>query len=235
MHPAARIACRAATPACGPRPVGREPDVLASARCNGSADRGTSGRRPHRNPRAISFELVAQPLTSPLTARPRSMSGGVCKYVIDGAGADGVLRHLERVARTSTPRAIAQPRHRLRFAADEDHVAAVVQRVRAPVPHVERVHAVVRVRRPVQVDVPGVGRVLLLELRLDRRRVGGLGAAPPRRSRCSSGGGSGGTPTAPGGTGSPTPPCAHERLVPVHVEEVAEPQAVRRGSGSSSS
>ncbi len=39
-------------------------------------------------------------------------------------------------------------------------------RVRAPVPHVERVHAVVRVARPVQVDVPRVGRVLLLELRL---------------------------------------------------------------------
>ena len=44
--------------------------------------------------------------------------------------------------------------------------------MRAPVPHVERVHAVVGVRRPVEVDVPGVLGVRLLELRLDRRRIG---------------------------------------------------------------
>ena len=97
--------------------------------------------------------------------------------------------------------------------------------MRPPVPHVEGMDAVVGVRRAVQVDVPRVGRVVLLELRLDRRRVGGLGqhlleevdvgrvvhlgelvghrveddhrAARP-----------------------------HQRLVPVHVEEVAEPQAV---------
>ena len=43
--------------------------------------------------------------------------------------------------------------------------------MRSPVPHVERVHAVVRVRVAVQVDVPRVGRELLLELALDRRWI----------------------------------------------------------------
>ena len=48
------------------------------------------------------------------------------------------------------------------------------RRVRAPVPHVERVHAVVGVRRPVQVAVPLVLGVALLEAPLDLDRVGRL-------------------------------------------------------------
>src|SRR5438128_1941134 len=52
--------------------------------------------------------------------------------VRDGCpGPNGVFRHLERVTqRVRAP--VPEPRHRLRLATDEDHVAAVVAPVRPP-------------------------------------------------------------------------------------------------------
>ena len=111
-------------------------------------------------------------------------------------------------------------------AADPDDLAQVLERVRAPVPHVEGVDAVVGVRGPVQVGVPGVGRVLLLEPLLDDRRVGRLGEhlleevdvrrvvqrVERVRHRV---------------VQDQRAALADERLPPVHVEEVAEPQAHR--------
>ena len=85
-------------------------------------------------------------------------------------------------------------------AADDDDLAQVLQGVRAPVPHVERVDAVVGVARAVEVAVPLVLGELLLVL-APRSRAGRWSRpAPARRSRCSSGGAPGGTPTAWGGS-----------------------------------
>ena len=98
------------------------------------------------------------------------------------------------------------------------------ERVGAPVPHVERVDAVVGVARPVEVDVPGIGGEGLLVLRLDLEQVGRLGEhlleevdvarvvdrveRPRRRVR-----------------DDHHAALAHERLAAVEVEEVAEAEA----------
>jgi hypothetical protein len=59
--------------------------------------------------------------------------------------------------------------------ADHDHAADLLAPALAPVPHVERVRAVVRVAAPVHLDVARVVRELVLVLLLERVRVARLG------------------------------------------------------------
>src|SRR5258708_3253469 len=77
-----------------------------------------------------------------------------------------VLGHLERVPQRRC-RLESQTPDRTRVAAHDDHRADVVERVRAPVPHVERVDAVIGMARSVQVPVPLVGGKPLLVRLLD--------------------------------------------------------------------
>jgi hypothetical protein len=52
---------------------------------NGSAERGTRGRRPHRNPVAIDLSSSRQPAIVRLPQRTSAiMIGGAWKYVIEG-------------------------------------------------------------------------------------------------------------------------------------------------------
>ena len=101
--------------------------------------------------------------------------GGLCRWVIVGVRPDDVGRHLERVVQRRRGHE-AEAAHGPRVAADDDHPAEVLQRVRAPVPHVERVDAVVGVARPVQVAVPLVLGELLLVTR-PRSRSGSVVSA----------------------------------------------------------
>ena len=140
-----------------------------------------------------------------------------------GCAADDVGGHLEGVLQRGR-RGEAEAAHRARLAADDDHLADVGHAVAAPVPHVEGVDAVVGVARAVEVPVPLVLGVLLLEAGLDLDRIGGLGehlleevdvarvvhrVELPRR----------------GVAHDQHAALAHERLPAVHVEEVAEPEA----------
>ena len=118
---------------------------------------------------------------------------------------NGLRRHLERVAHRRG-RAEAESCDDVGVSTEEDDVAEVVHRVRRPVPHVERVHAVIRVRRPVQVPVPLVAR------RTASRSAPRSASGPScrrgrrRRSRCSSGGAPDGTPARVGCATIITPP-----------------------------
>src|SRR5438270_3014408 len=98
-----------------------------------------------------------------------------CAQVRDaGPAADRLLRHLERVLERG--RALeAEPVHRRPVTADNDNVAAVLQREGGPVPGVKRVDAMVGVRLLVHLPVPGVLGETLLVARLDLVRVGGVG------------------------------------------------------------
>ena len=117
----------------------------------------------------------------------------------------------------------AQAPHRGAVAAHDDHRAQVLEGVRAPVPHVEGMDAVIGVARAVEVDVPGVGGEGLLVLAdlggvgrlgqhlLEEVDVAGVvaGVEGPRR----------------GMAHDDHAAVAHQGLAPVHVEEVAEPEA----------
>ena len=100
--------------------------------------------------------------------------------------------------------------------------AQVLERMRAPVPHVERVDAVVGVARPVEVDVPRVGGEGLLVL-ADLGGVGGLGQHLLEEVDVAR--------VMPGVEGPGRrvahdhhAALAHQGLAPVEVEEVPEPQ-----------
>ena len=150
-------------------------------------------------------------------------SGGLCRWVIVAWRPTTSLGHLQRILqgrRGGEPRAGAPPG----LAAHDDDLAGVRQAVAAPVPHVEGVHAVVGVARAVQVAVPLVLGELLLVAGLDLDRIGRVGqhlleevdvagvvdgVELPRR----------------GVAHDHHAALAHQRPAPVHVEEVAEPQA----------
>ena len=89
---------------------------------------------------------------------------------------------------------------------DEDHVAEVVERVRAPVPHVERVDAVVGVAT----SGTGGGTTRPRRRRCSKRCSISTGSvvspAPPRRSRRRTGGAPGGTRASTGCVKIITPP-----------------------------
>ena len=81
-----------------------------------------------------------------------------------GRRPDGVGCHLERVLHGRCGLE-AEATNRTGVAADDDDLAQPLEGVAAPVPHVERMHAVVGVAVAVQVDVPLVlGEVLLVLL-----------------------------------------------------------------------
>src|SRR6266446_3227031 len=84
--------------------------------------------------------------------------------------ADRLLRHLERVLEGGGGFE-AEAVHDLALAADDDDVAGVLHRERCPVPRIERVGAVVRVRLPVKLPEPRVFREPNLVLRLDLERI----------------------------------------------------------------
>ena len=125
-------------------------------------------------------------------------SGGAVDVGDRGVAADDVLGHLQGVPQRRR-RLEAHPPHRFRVAADDDHAAEVLEGVGAPVPHVERVDAVVGVA------LAGTGGCTRGRWRSPprtwpRSRPGRSSrSAPARRSRGSWGGGRGGTPTAWGG------------------------------------
>ena len=110
--------------------------------------------------------------------RPRqwtsaSMMGGQCRWVIVGSRPTvsvAISRASVRVEAGENP----SRRTDLRLSAHDDHPAQVLEGVGPPVPHVERVDAVVGVAGPVQVPVPLVGREALLVGLLDLHRVGGV-------------------------------------------------------------
>ena len=90
--------------------------------------------------------------------------GGWCSIVISGDGPTALLRHRDRLGQRvgALP---AQDRGHVRVVgADDDHLADVLAAVLAPVPHEERVRAVVRVAAPVHLDVARVVRELVLVL-----------------------------------------------------------------------
>ena len=98
------------------------------------------------------------------------------------------------------------------------------QRVGAPVPHVEGVHAVVGVAGAVEVHVPRVGGEGLLELLVHPHRVDGLGQhllVEVDVARVVAG-----VELGPGRVPHDHDAAlAHQRPAPVHVEEVAQPEA----------
>ena len=117
----------------------------------------------------------ARPLTGARSPHvtSASRSGGLWRCVMVGS------RPTTSVAISSASRIVEAglkpSRRTARVAADEDHLHRGAAAVRAPVPHVERVDAVVGVARPVQVAVPLVLGEALLERLLDLDRVGRLG------------------------------------------------------------
>src|SRR5579864_3978106 len=86
---------------------------------------------------------------------------------------DDVRCHLERVRHRGC-RFEAEPPDGAAIPADDDYGTEMLERVRAPVPHVEGVHPVVGVAGAVEMYVPGVGGEGLLVL-ADARGVGRLG------------------------------------------------------------
>ena len=91
-----------------------------------------------------------------------------------GEAADGVGGDLESIVHRRC-RSEPELADRRGVAADDDHLAGVLLAVGAPVPGVERVHAVVGVAGSVQVAVPVVLGVLLLPLGRHHGRVGRVG------------------------------------------------------------
>ena len=207
-----------------PRPVRREPGILAGL--------GVGLRRARHQRPAAPPEPLRQILQffacghHPAHFTSAIMIGGAWKYVMLGDDPT-VSFAISRASRSESARRYPSRATDFGSPAHEDHVAAVIAAVRAPVPHVERVHAVIGVRRAVQVDVPRVACVALLERRLDLLGVGGLGEhlfeevdvarvmdrveLPRHRVEQDR-----------------DPALAHERLVPIHVEQVPEPEAVHQ-------
>ena len=190
----------------GPGGVVVHAQVLVSGAVALDGSPATSGAAP-REARAQAPEPAARRRAASTRLRARagrahrtsaSRIGGACRWVIVGSRpttSSAISSASASVDRRLEP----EPPHRGPVAADDDHRARGAEGVRAPVPHVERVHAVVGVARPVEVDVPRVGGEGLLVLA--RSRPGRSSRpAPLRRSRCSSGDARGGTPTASGGT-----------------------------------
>src|SRR5258706_11291474 len=83
---------------------------------------------------------------------------------------DRLLGHLERVLEGAGGFE-AEAVHDLALTPDDDDVAGVLHRERCPVPRIERVGAVVRVRLPVKLPEPRVLGEPHLVLRLDLQRI----------------------------------------------------------------
>ena len=83
---------------------------------------------------------------------------------------DHVACHLEGIVHGRRG-SESEAANRARLAAHDDDLTEVLERVGAPVPHVERVDAVVRVARAVEVPVPLVLSEPLLVALLDLERV----------------------------------------------------------------
>ena len=149
------------------------------------------------------------------------MNGGWCSIVI--CALRPIVPRAIAIASASDARGLPAHDlgHRRVVGADDDHAADLLAAALAPVPHEERVRAVVRVAAPVHLDVARVVGELVLVLLLERVRVAGLGQEPVEeldvarvvhrielvRARVRD---------------DHDAAVAQERLVPVHVIEVAE-------------
>ena len=141
------------------------------------AERARSARAPRRRraPWGPSTGTAASGAAARTSHVTSAMTiGGLWRWVMVASRPDDVGGHLEGVVQRGRGREAEAP-DRARLAADDDDLAEVGQAVAAPVPHVERVDAVVGVARAVEVAVPLVLGVLLLVAALDLDRVGGLG------------------------------------------------------------
>src|SRR6266851_666867 len=157
-----------------------------TAPCSGHVrGRGMSHRQPRRTRRT---SLTTSPTARASCMGPRSPLYQGIRLLLDFGqqdrrhahvrharmAADGLLGHLERILERG--RALeAEAMDDLAVAADDDDVARVLHRMRGPIPRVERVGAVVRVRLAVELPEPWVlGETqLVFGLDLDRlRRVG---------------------------------------------------------------
>ncbi len=88
--------------------------------------------------------------------------------------ADHISCHLKSVAH-SGGRAKAHSFDCPSIPAHNDHLANVFKSMRAPIPHIKRVHAVIGVRRPIQVSVPLVFGVTFFIFLLDCLGIGAVG------------------------------------------------------------
>ena len=208
-----------------PRRSGRS--SLPSRARTASAERGTSGRRPQRKPSAIVFSSSRMPaiaVSSPHVRdhHGRRMEVGHRRRRARRCPSPSRARRASspRAGSPAAPRSRGSRRRRSRRRRGRDRAR----------PSTTCRTGARRGRRGSSGTggVPGVGGVPLLELRLDLLRVGGLGAAPLRRSRCSSGGGSGGTPTAPGGAGSPRRPRCTSGLFRYMLNRYPSPRQCTR-------
>ena len=67
-----------------------------------------------------------------------------------------------------------QATNRCRIASDDDDFREVLECVADPVPHVERVNAVICVSRSIEMDVPGICRKCLFVLLTHHHRISGV-------------------------------------------------------------
>ena len=178
----------------GPRPIRREAAVLMllGVRLGGTRD---SGRRPHRNPRAISCCSSRRRSRPPPHRTSAITIGGMCMHDVR-ARRRGVLRHLERLGHRARGLPAHELRDVLRCRRRRRSRARCAGGRLAPVPHEERVGAVVRVARAVRLRcTPGSSRTSPRSACAARARrasrAGGCGrtrcterGAPCRTDRC---------------------------------------------------
>ena len=200
--------CRSRRRATAARPAPRRRGARSGARYGKPTLRARRGRPRPTTPLGRPAARAASPTARraagrvdgrAITCTSAISSGGVWRWVIVGerpTTSAAISRASSSVDAGTNP----SRRTALRVAADDDHPAAVAHPVGAPVPHVERVHAVVGVARAVQVAVPVVVGVALLPLSSTSRAGRWCRRAPARRSRCSSGGAPGGSRAASGGS-----------------------------------
>src|SRR5580700_3868073 len=168
---------------------------------------------------------IAAPLRLPLLLDIRDHQRRQVQVGYLGGATELRCRHrdrfIERVGRFPS-----KPCRDFRLLASRcDHAPDVLPRRFAPIPHVERMHAVVRVAVAVHVDVGGVARELAFESFLELDRISGFGQASMKKldvTRMMLGM----KFVAQRMTDDHRAAFAHQRLVPIHIEQVAEASAL---------